>query len=172
VWRSTGTAPAIRCAALAFAVTALRTLCAQKSTTARIVTYARAAWDWGARTESFKALRALSSVPQRIDEPFWPPCPRYDKVPLGAPGSSWFACAVAEHILRAGAHSCLFMETAPSLPWLNQQPFACAETLRRQTLMAARSGGRPRVPERLRKQAFDHLNAEVWRSDRVPGTMA
>lgn len=171
VWRTPSVPPVTRCAALSFAVTALRNLCAQKPSAPRIATYSRAAWDWGAREESFKALQALNTAPQRIEEPFWPPCPRYDALPTGPNAGAWFSAAAAEHIVRAAAHSCMFLNTVPNLAWLNQQPFACAETIRRETLMAARSGKNPRVPERLCRQAVDHLNAEVWRSGRVPGTV-
>jgi FkbM family methyltransferase len=170
VWRSSNVAPAVRCAALSFALTILRQLCAHKGTVARMATYARVAWDWGARAESFKAVQAIGSAAKAVTEPFWPPCPRYDRLPPGPAAGAWLGCAVTEHAMRAGAFSSMFMASAPALPWLNQQPFACAETQRRQVLMAARAGLRPQLPARLRQQAVDHLNAEVWRSGQVPGT--
>lgn len=171
VWRSPNAAPAVRCAALSFALTTLRQLCAQGATAARIATYARVAWDWGARAESFKVAQAIGGAPKALTEPFWPPCPRYDRLPPRAAAGTWLGCAVAEHVMRAGAFSSMFTTAAPALPWLNRQPFACAETLRRQVLMAARAGMRPQVPAQLRQQAVDHLNADVWRSGRVPGTV-
>jgi FkbM family methyltransferase len=171
VWRSPSAAPAVRCAALSFALTALRQLCAQKPTAARTLTYARAAWDFGARAESFKVVQAIGGAAQAVTEPFWPPCPRYDRLHPGTTGGAWLSCTIAEHAMRAGAFSSMFVDSAPALPWLNQQPFACAETLRRQVLMAARAGARPRVPPPLCRQAVEHLNADIWRSGRVPGTV-
>jgi hypothetical protein len=42
---------------------------------------------------------------------------------------------------------------------------------RRRVLFAARMGQRPEVPARLREPADDHLNAHLWRSGQVPGTI-
>jgi FkbM family methyltransferase len=171
VWRSRDAAPAVRCGALSFALTTLRQLCVQQGTAARLATFSRVAWDWGARNESFKAMQAINNAPPALTEPFWPPRPRYDGLPPGTAVGTWLSCAVAEHRIGAGAHSCMFLDSAPGLSWLNQQPFACAETERRQVLMEARGGQRPRVPARLCQQAVDHLNADIWRSGRVPGTV-
>jgi len=42
---------------------------------------------------------------------------------------------------------------------------------RRRVLVAARAGQRPTVPARLCQVAPDHLNAEIWRAGKIPGTM-
>jgi hypothetical protein len=42
---------------------------------------------------------------------------------------------------------------------------------RRRVLVAARAGQRPAVPGRLCQVKPDHLNADLWRAGKVPGTI-
>jgi hypothetical protein len=55
------------------------------------------------------------------------------------------------------------------LAWLFTKPTASTEMERRRALIVAREGMRPQAPERLCREAPDHLNANVWKSGRVPG---
>jgi FkbM family methyltransferase len=174
-WRSTNQPVATRCAALAFALQSLRSVCARAATPERASTLARVAWEWGARSESVVALRQLLQMLQarRTEprEPFWPASPRFDQITPGDRPADWFAAAAAEQFERTFGFSSLFDDASPMLPWLCSQTFASAEMERRRTLVAARAGQQPGVPERLRTAAPDHLNAGVWRAGLVPGTV-
>jgi FkbM family methyltransferase len=174
-WRDMRQPTQIRCAALAYAFKSLLALCAGECTAERASTLARVAWEWGARAESVKTLMRLLDILKdagvHFREPFWPASPRFDHVSPGARPVEWFAAAAAEQWEQTASFSSQFGGGTPALPWLCGQPFACAEMERRRALLAAASGGRPRVPERLCAAAQDHLNADVWRGGLVPGTM-
>jgi FkbM family methyltransferase len=174
-WRAVDQPATTRCAALAFAFKSLFALCAAEWTPERASTLARVAWEWGARGESVSALghllENLRSTGIYFREPFWPASPRFDDVSPGTQLVEWFAAAAAEQFERTCSFSSLFNGASPALQWLCGQPFASAEMERRRTLLAAVSGQRPRVPERLCTAAQDHLNADVWRGGMVPGTV-
>ena len=174
-WRAPDRPLATRCAALAFASQSLRAICARACTVERASTWARAAWEWGARQES---IAALQQVLQRLQgarvplvEPFWPARPRFDDIVPKAGAAEWFAVAAAEQYERIWSFSSFFSGGSPVLAWLCRQSFAGAEMERRRMLIDARAGLRPEVPKRLRAVAPDHRNAEIWRSGAVPGTM-
>jgi len=175
VWRAADQPVATRCAALAFALQGLRAVCARTPTIGRLSTLARAAWEWGARGESVAALRSLLQALQgeqiRFSEPFWPASARFDSLAPGHQPANWFAGAAAEQFERTFGFSSIYTGASASLAWLSNQPFASAEIERRRVLIAARAGQRPTVPARLCQPALDHLNAEIWRTGRVPGTM-
>jgi FkbM family methyltransferase len=61
-WRATDRPASERCAALAFAVRALKAVCQHAPTPARLSTLARVAWEWGARDASVAALQQLLNV--------------------------------------------------------------------------------------------------------------
>ena len=63
-WRSLDQPTTTRCAALAFALQTLRSVCARACTAERASTWARVAWEWGARSESVAALRQLFQLLQ------------------------------------------------------------------------------------------------------------
>ena len=81
-WRSLDQPITTRCAALAFALQTLRSVCARACTAERASTWARVAWEWGARSESVAALRQLFQMLQStripLSEPFWPASSRFD----------------------------------------------------------------------------------------------
>lgn len=166
---------AVRCAALHAALQGLRAACARAPTVGRLSTLARVGWEWGARGESVatlqRLLQAARGTPLRLDEPFWPASARFDgQVPSDHP-TNWFIGAAAEQFVTACGFSSVFVGATPVLAWLCGQPFARSEMERRRTLLAARAGQRPRVPDRLRTASPDHLNATVWRAGLVPGTV-
>jgi FkbM family methyltransferase len=174
-WRDLDQPIAIRCAALAVALQSIREACERHCTAERASTWARAAWEWGARTESLTALQRLLEIervkPVGLREPFWPASSRFDAIEPGSQPNDWFVASAAEQLEQSFSFSSAFSGASPFLPWLCDQPLACTEMERRRTLVAARSGLRPRVPERLCVAAPDHLNAEVWRTGLVPGTV-
>jgi FkbM family methyltransferase len=176
VWRTPSLPPATRCAALGFAFRNLRALCARAPSAARHATLARISWEWGQRFESVTVLQVLMDNIQRgvlpLAEPFWPPCPRFDTLGPNGQAGVWFAAAVAEQFERCRAYSSCFSASSPVIAWLCTQPFASAEMERRRMLYAVRAGQRPEIPARLRTEAPDHLNADLWRDGKVPDTIA
>lgn len=174
-WRAIDQPASIRCAALAFAVQNLRAVCARATTAERVSTWARAAGEWGARSESATALlqlgQHLQKAPAQLTEGFWPASSRFDDIAPGARPAAWFAAAAAEQLERSSTFSTYYSGESSVLAWLCTQPFASAEMVRRHVLVAARAGLRPQVPERLCTPAPDHRNAEIWRSGLVPGTV-
>lgn len=175
IWRNVDQPIATRCAALAFALQSLRAICARECTVERISTWARIAWEWGARAESVTALqrllRILTIKPVPLSEPFFPASARFDNIEPGEQLGNWFVASAVEQFEQSSSFSSVFGGASPGLTWLCSQPFACAEMERRRTLLAARSGQGPRVPERLCIAEKDHLNADVWRAGLVPGTV-
>jgi hypothetical protein len=148
---------------------------ARAPTLGRLSTLARVAWEWGARGESVVALRSLLEALRkeqiRFSEPFWPASARFDSLAPGHHAGNWFAGAAAEQFERTFGFSSIFTGASPSLTWLSNQPFANAEIERRRVLISARAGQRPTVPARLLQATPDHLNAEIWRTGKVPGTI-
>jgi FkbM family methyltransferase len=173
-WRAVDESAPVRCAALGHSFRLLKQLCADSPTPSRLSTFVRVGWEWGARRESVAAAQALLQILQRgpveLTEPFWPACPGYDHVAYSQRVGDWFSAAVAEQFERSYHFSSVFSGPSPVLDWLCNQSIASTEMLRRRTLVAARTGHRPRVPERLCIPAADHLNADNWRLGKVPGT--
>jgi FkbM family methyltransferase len=174
-WRTADQPVAKRCAALAFALLSLRTACTRTPSAGRLSTLARVAWEWGARAESVAVLQRLLQTVQsgqiRLEEPFLPANPRFDKIAPGSQPANWFVTAAAEQFERTSSFSSLFAGASPLLTWLCAQPFASTELKRRRVLIAARSSRRAAVPEWLWQAKPDHLNANIWRAGKVPGTV-
>jgi FkbM family methyltransferase len=174
LWRTPEKPLPERCAALFYAFRALSALCQSAASPARLSTFARIAWEAGARAACAGALDALAGNLQsdwmKNCEPFWPACPRFDSVAADARAIAWFATSVVEQFERIRSLSSCFGGASPVLEWLCQQPLASIEMQRRRVLRAARSGQHVVVPPELCSAAPDHLNAEVWRSGQVPGT--
>ena len=164
-----------RCAALAFAFHGLRAASARAPTAARLSTFARVAWEWGARTESVAVLanllRALQPGQLQLNERFWPPCPRFESIAATGQPANWFAGAAAEQFELTYAYSSMNARASPVLQWLCSQSFSTPQMERRRILREARAGQRPVVPTRLTQVTPDHLNAEIWSAGKVPGTV-
>jgi hypothetical protein len=175
VWRDSFRPASERCAALAAALLRLRAAYRRAPSPERASTLARVAWEWGARREAAELLREwvprLINAPIPPTEPLWPASPRYDALVPDDPPGVWFAAAAAEQLERASSHSSVFNKPTDSLGWLCQQKFASAEMERRRTLYATRLGVRSRVPEKLFHPTPEHLNADLWREGKVPGTV-
>ncbi len=174
VWRSDNHPAQLRFAALVLACQTLADLCNRAPSPARLSTFARVAWDGGWRRECVAALHQLAAHiqqnPLQTEEPFWPASPRYDEIAPAPHPALWFKAAVAEQLERAEKYSSFFGTVSPWLAWLCEQSFAGSEMHRRHTLAAARAGLSPTVVPRLKDDGPDHLNADLWRTGRVPGT--
>jgi FkbM family methyltransferase len=175
VWRTGDLSAITRSVALSVSYQALSALCQRAPTNARLATYARIAWEMGSRQQCLAALQSLSDnlkrVPFHRSEPFWPACARYDTVAPGAEVERWFIAALTEQFERARTHSTLFEKNPSLINWLCNQPSVSTEMERRRILIAAHSGEQPAIPPRLCQPAPDHLNAEIWRAGKVPGTV-
>ena len=175
-WRAVDRPADIRCAALAYALRGLRAVCGRTPTPERLSMWARVAWESGARNECVSVLRQMLQTQRngqpRLDERFWPAAARFDHIVPGKQPTNWFVGAVAEQYEKAASFSSVFAGPSPVLNWLCNQTFASAEMERRRVLIAARAGMRPSVPAKLCVAAPDHLNAELWRAAKVPGTIA
>jgi FkbM family methyltransferase len=174
-WRAADQPIATRCAALAFALGGFRAACARGPTAGRLSTLARVAWEWGTRGESVAVLQRLIQILKsgqtQFDEPFLPAHERFDSMESGNLPANWFAGAAAEQFEQTSSFSSIFGSVSSVLAWLCAQPFASTEMERRRVLVAARAGQRPAVPGRLCQVKSDHLNADLWRAGKVPGTI-
>ena len=175
IWRAMDRPITTRCAALAFAMKSIRMASTGACDAERASTWARIAWEWGARSESVAALRLLFQIlrerPALLKEPFWAASTRFGGNGPAVPPVDWFWIAAAEQYERSWSFSSIFGGPSQFLSWLCEQRLADAEMLRRLILISARMGQRPLVPERLRVAAPDHLNADIWRGGMVPGTV-
>jgi len=173
-WRNASLPAPARCAALYAAYRTLAALCNRSPTTARYATFARVAQEGGWRGESVVALRQMAAYtrqhPYQADEPCWPANPRFDDIPGAGNPAAWFATAVLEQLEMAQTYSSFITGMTPWLDWLCGQALASHEMLRRRTLIEARRGADPPVPPPLRKAAKDHVNVDIWRGGKVPGT--
>ena len=174
-WRDADQPLATRCSALAFALHSVKASCVRMSTATRLSTLARVAWEWGARGESVAALRSLLQSQKggqiQLNEPFWPANARFDSLAPGNQLGNWFVGAMAEQFEQTSNFSSAFSGDPSFVMWLCNQPFTCAEMTRRRILIAARAGQQPVVPARLCQPASDHMNVEIWRAGKVPGTV-
>jgi FkbM family methyltransferase len=112
----------------------------------RLMTLSRLAWAWGRRAIAIEALStALAAVNQgkaRVDEPFLPPCPRYDRIDPGARLGDWAVSALLEQIERLRAFSGFFdkkpKDALPRLKLIERLGFQSPEMARRLALAEAR----------------------------------
>lgn len=173
-WRSAERPPGERCAALWSALIGMAELCRRAPSFPRLSSLARIAWEAGEQRLAQQALSMFLTEAGRrelaIAEPFWPASPRYDALSPEGQFGDWFIAAVAEQKERLANFSSFFDGVTADLDWLCGLPFASAEMDRRRVLAKAKAGEQPEVPERLRTDAPDHLDAGLWASGGVPGT--
>jgi FkbM family methyltransferase len=170
-WRAPDLSLPQRYAALHYAFQKLCALCQTAGNAGRLSTAARVAWEAGKRLACTKALTAISNAMEHgnidISEPFWPASPRFDAITPHGNIADWFAMSIREQLERVREFSSYFGGAWPQLEWLCEQPQVSIEMVRRRALLVARSRGQVAVSERLRVEAPDHLNAEIWRSGRI-----
>lgn len=175
-WRANDLPLPERYAALHAACTTLTALCERDPSLARLSTLARIGLELGYRTVSVNALRSLADLLKqgtgRMEEPFWPANPRFDKISPGQHVMEWFVVSALEQFERSASHSSMFGGSGVDLDWLRQQPFVSAEIERRSILMLALRGQPMPVPKRLMTSAPDHINSDKWRAGLVPNTTA
>jgi hypothetical protein len=142
-WRDESRTPAERYGALRASVVQLEACCGERP--ARLATFARAAIEAAQPRLAGPALATLLNILQArgtfvIDEPFWPPAARFDRIASDDP--SWFGAAVVEAFEQINAYSGYFIPptTLPLLDWLQSTRFATPEMERRRWLKGQKAG--------------------------------
>lgn len=137
-----GLSPVRRYSGLQAAYSVLQDYCQVSPTAAGLASLARVALDLGMRTPAVEALGRLVAMPTaEIDQPFFPPCSRYDWISLHGCESDWFVAASNEQLELSRSHSsCFAAADLDRLKWLCSSRFASAELVRRLVLAATRVG--------------------------------
>ena len=166
-WRDAALPWPDRVAALLAAQDGLRRLCKREPTLARLSTLIRLSWECGARGMAVRAAQLAQNLLRQggrlNNEDFLPACARFD----GSDAAKSFLPAFAEAQESVSAFSGFFAPATAMLEWLCSQPDAPAAMLRRHWLRQARAGKPPEIPEKLRLETPDHLNAALWRDGTV-----
>ncbi len=167
VWRSHDLTPAVRVGALRFAFRRLHAC--THSEQDRLATFARVAWEYGARDRSVGILEYLSKNEAKrltVREPFWPVEERFDHIPPGKRLAEWFNTAVLEALSGRKWHSlCFFDQDPAALHRAATMPFRSFRIDRGALLLNALQGQRVIVPARLfNDMPPDHVNAKIWQT--------
>lgn len=163
-YRYAGLSCGRRYAALLAAFELLNEYCAKEPTPASLASLVRVALDLGQRhvaTEALGTLVGASGV--EIDQPFYPPCARYENISPLDRESAWFVAAANEQFELARSHSSCFQSgDLDRLKWLCDSPFSSPEINRRLILEAVRRG--QELPELLTyvDPAHRHQNPVYW----------
>lgn len=168
MWRSEALALPERYAALRFACDSLGALCQKAASLPRLSTLARITSEMGHRGVSVRMLQVMADVLKSgkgvIAEPFWPANPRFDQIVPGPNVVEWFVVGTLERFEQIAYHSSRYGSPGVDLDWLAAQPNVGAEIVRRRVLQRLRAGQKTEPPPRLRVEAADHHNADIWSS--------
>jgi FkbM family methyltransferase len=168
--RFTGLSLARRLAALEGAFEILINFCRNSSTPTGLATLARVALDLGRRSIAVDALRKLVSTNGiELDQPFFPPCARFEAVSPENQEADWFAAAVYEQ-LEMSQHfsSWLGGDDLTRLKWLCESPFASPEIRRRMILRSLAEGAPLSVLESFLGSEHKHANPSYWTATGIP----
>jgi len=169
-----------RWSALEFSFKILKALCSQAPTSARLSSLARVAISShriAVALEALESIRSLYGISNcreghsvEIDEPFFPPCKRYENLSMRSDPSNWFACSVLEGIEGLGAYSSRFGGLNPdALKTLCESPYGAAELVRRWVLKCVRRG---HIPQKIAfYEKLSERNEQFWGDgqDWIPG---
>lgn len=162
--------PARRLAALAAAFEILVGFCRNSPTPTGLATLARVALDLGRRSAAVDALRQLISVTgAELDQPFFPPCARFEALSPEYREADWFSSAVYEQ-LEMSKHYSSYFDASDSIwvKWLCESPFASPEISRRMILRAAADGMAPSALASFLKAEHRHANSGYWTPAGIP----
>lgn len=162
--------PARRFAALAAAFEILVGSCRNSPTPTGLATLARVALDLGRRSAAVDALRQLVSVTGvELDQPFFPPCARFEALSPENREADWFSAAVYEQLEVSEHYSSWFAASdSPYLKWLCESPFASPEISRRMILRAVADGMAPSALASFLKAEHRHENSGYWTPAGIP----
>ena len=172
--KGAGLPAARRYAALAAAFAILSDYCRRIETPTGLATLVRVALDLGRREFAVGVLARLVKVNGiEIDQPFFPPCERYEFLSPEGRESEWFVAAANEQFELARSHSsCFCGGDLDRLKWLSESPFASAAINRRLVLEAARRGhGLPDLSGYV-KRGLSHENPVYWTAAGLPNILA
>lgn len=153
-----------RYAALRAAFDALQGYCQETETPASLSTFSRVALDLGYRTLAVDALRRLTLLSGvELDQPFYPPCARFEMLSPRGLESEWFVAAANEEFeLTRTRSSCFQDKDLARLQWLCAGPFSSAAIYRRLILKAAKQGQDLKELLRYAKSGQWHQNPTYW----------
>jgi FkbM family methyltransferase len=156
--------PARRYAALCAAFETLHAYCEATPTSTATASLVRVALDLGHRLLVVDALTALLHVTDEpINQPFFPPCQRYEGLPCEGREADWFSAAAIEQLEISQEYSSLFAKKGlDRLQGLCLSPFASAEISRRAILRSARAGMALRDVSGYLNPAHQHQNPFYW----------
>jgi FkbM family methyltransferase len=156
--------PARRFAALEAALEILANCCRSSPTPTGLATLARVALDLGRRSAAVDALRQLVSANGvELDQPFFPPCARFEALSTENREADWFAAAVYEQLEMSGHYSSYFAASdSTRLKWLCESPFASSEISRRMILRAAVEGMASGALANFLRAEHRHANPAYW----------
>jgi FkbM family methyltransferase len=156
--------PGRRYAALSAAFEFLRTYCETTPTPSGFASLVRVALDLGHRQIAVETLTQLLGMEgAQIEQPFFPPCPRYEGLPVEGREADWFSAAAIEQMEISQAYSSKFVDKGlDRLQALCVSPFASAEISRRAVLRSARGGMGLRDLVGYLNPDHQHQNSSYW----------
>jgi FkbM family methyltransferase len=159
-------APARRYAALCAAFESLSEHCKSTPTPTGIATLVRVALDLGQRHIAVDALVALLRVTDEpVDQPFFPPCLRYEDLPAEGREAEWFSAAAIEQLEMSYVFSSQFgTKYLGALQALCTSYFGSAEISRRTILRLAKRGMSARDLSAYLNPGHQHRNPSFWSS--------
>lgn len=155
---------ASRYAALKTAFDLLSDYCGKIETPSGLAMLARVSLDLGYRGIAVVTLEKLAGAKDvEIDQPFFPPCERYDALSPAGKESEWFVAAANEQFELTRSYSSCFQGGAlDRLKWLCDSGFSSALINRRLILEGARRGQEfPDLVKYLNPR-HRHQNAAYW----------
>lgn len=169
-YRYGGLSPSRRYAALRTAFELLLPKCGQQPTTAMFATMVRIALDLGYRLYALRLLEILlKNTSSELDEPFFPPCERYERLSSEGNEFDWFDAAANEQwVLNQSHTSYLKTKRIPDydelafLKWIVSGPFSSPELRRRMILQSIVDGVDTAVLSEYGAPVEQHLNRHFW----------
>lgn len=160
-----GNVPAARrYAALNTAFDQLNDYCRDNASPAGLATLTRVALDLGNRRVALDALQNLIAIDGiELDQPFYPPSPRYELLAPEGRESEWFLAAANEQFELVSSHLSCFPEgKLDRLKWLCDSQFASAAISRRLILEGVKRGMELSELVRYLNPGHSHQNPAYW----------
>lgn len=159
-----------RYAALNTAFALLEDYCRDNETPAGLATLTRVALDLGNYRVALDALQNLLATDGiELDQPFYPPCPRYELLSPEGRESEWFLAAANEQFELARSHlSCFQGGELDRLKWLCDSQFASAAIDRRLILECASRGQDASDFVNYLRPGQQHQNPSYWTAAGLP----
>ncbi len=163
-YRYGGFSASRRYAALLTGFTILREYCSKNESPTALATLARIGLDLGYRRDAIEALKILVKLTGvEIDQPFFPPCERYEQISPEGRESEWFVAAAHEQFeLIRSYSSCFLANEFVRLKWLCESQFSSPAIYRRMFLEGLRQGVQLTDLLAYVNTEHRHQNARFW----------